>query len=67
MDGVQLVFEPAMLDLVVDRAVEYHLGARGLRSIMEGIMTDLMFDLPTLEKGSTFTLTRELAERKIRL
>ena len=67
MDGVQLVFDPAMLDLVVDRAVEYHLGARGLRSIMEGIMTDLMFDLPTLEKGSTFTLTRELAERKIRL
>ena len=67
MDGVHLVFDPAMLDLVVDRAVEYHLGARGLRSIMEGIMTDLMFDLPTLEKGSTFTLTRELAERKIRL
>ncbi len=67
MDGVQLVFDPAMLDLVVDRAVEYHLGARGLRSIMEGIMTDLMFDLPTLKKGSTFTLTRELAEQKIRL
>ena len=67
MDGVTLVFEPAMLDLVVDRAVEYHLGARGLRSIMEGIMTDLMFDLPQMPKGSTYTLTREVAERKIKL
>ncbi len=67
MDGVTLVFEPAMLDLVVDRAVEYHLGARGLRSIMEGIMTDLMFDLPAMGKGSTYTLTRDEAERKIKL
>ena len=67
MDGVTLVFEPAMLDLVVDRAVEYHLGARGLRSIMEGIITDLMFDLPQMKKGSTYTLTRELAEQKIKL
>ena len=67
MDDVNLVFEPAMLDLVVDRAVEYHLGARGLRSIMEGIMTDIMFDLPSMPKGSTFTLTRALAEEKIRL
>ena len=67
MDDVQLVFEPEMLDLVVDRAVEYRLGARGLRSIMEGIMTDLMFDLPSMPKGSTFTLTRKLAEEKIKL
>ena len=67
MDDVQLVFEPEMLDLVVDRAVEYCLGARGLRSIMEGIMTDLMFDLPSMPKGSTFTLTRKLAEEKIKL
>ena len=67
MDGVTLDIEPSVLDLVVDRAVEYHLGARGLRSIMEGMMTDLMFDLPTLPKGSTFTLTRQEAEKKIRL
>ena len=67
MDGVTLDIEPSVLDLVVDRAVEYHLGARGLRSIMEGMMTDLMFDLPTLSKGSTFTLTRQEAEKKIRL
>ena len=67
MDDVRLEFEPAVLDLVVDRAIEYHLGARGLRSIMEGIMTDLMFDLPTMAKGSTYTLTREIADKKIRL
>ena len=67
MDDVTLVFDPAALDLVVDRAVEYHLGARGLRSIMEGIMTDLMFELPDMPKGSTYTITREEAEKKIRL
>lgn len=67
MDGITLEIEPAVLDLVVDRAVEYHLGARGLRSIMEGLMTDLMFDLPSMQKGSTYTLTRDEAERKIKL
>ena len=67
MDGVQLDFAPEALDLVVDRAVEYHLGARGLRSIMEGIMTDLMFDLPQMDKGSTYTVSREMAEAKIKL
>ena len=67
MDGVELTFAPDVLDMVVDRAVEYHLGARGLRSIMEGIMTDLMFDLPAMAKGSKFTLTREVAEPKMKL
>ncbi|MBR4506613.1 MAG: ATP-dependent Clp protease ATP-binding subunit ClpX [Bacteroidales bacterium] len=67
MDDVNLEFATETLDLVVDRAVEYHLGARGLRSIMEGIMTDLMFDLPQMGKGSTYTVTREMAEQKIKL
>ena len=67
MDDVTLEFAPEALDLVVDRAVEYHLGARGLRSIMEGIMTDLMFDLPQMGKGSTYTVTREMAEAKMKL
>ena len=65
MDGVELKIEPEVLDLVVDRAMEYHLGARGLRSIMEGIMTDLMFDLPSMPHGSTFTLTRAMAEERM--
>ena len=67
MDGVELVFDPEALNLIVDRAVEFHLGARGLRSIMEGIMTDLMFDLPQMKKGSTYTLTAEIAKEKIKL
>ena len=67
MDDVTLEFAPETLDLVVDRAVKYHLGARGLRSIMEGLMTDLMFDLPSLAKGSTFTLTPEMASDKLKL
>lgn len=67
MDGVELKFDPAVLDMVVDRAVEYHLGARGLRSIMEGIMTDLMFDLPQMQKGGTYTITPEVAKEKMKL
>ena len=67
MDDVTLDIPGETLDLVVDRAVKYHLGARGLRSIMEGIMTDLMFDLPSLAKGSTFTLTPDIATTKLKL
>ena len=67
MDEVELHFTPEALDLVVDRAVEYHLGARGLRSIMEGIMTDLMFDLPQMKKGGTYTLTPDVAKEKLRI
>lgn len=64
MDDVNLEIAPETLDLIVDRAVKYHLGARGLRSIMEGIMTDIMFDLPQQPKGSTFTLTPDFARGK---
>ena len=67
MDDVTLEFAPETLDLIVDRAVQYKLGARGLRSIMEGIMTDLMFDFPSLPKGSTFTLTPDIARAKLKL
>ena len=67
MDDVTLEFASATLDMVVERAVKYHLGARSLRSIMESLMTDLMFDLPTLPKGSTFTLTTEMAGEKLKL
>ena len=67
MDDVTLEFAPETLDLIVDNAVRYHLGARGLRSIMESIMTDFMFDLPTLPKGTTFTVTPELAQSKLKL
>lgn len=46
MDGVDLTFTPDALELIVDKAIEYKLGARGLRSIVESIMVDSMFDIP---------------------
>ena len=47
LDGVKLEYEPAALEAIADRAVDMGIGARGLRSIMEGIMTDVMFTVPS--------------------
>ena len=49
MDGIKLTFDEDALDYIVDKAIEYKLGARGLRSICEAIMMDGMFDLPGQE------------------
>lgn len=49
-DGVELSFQPEVLDFVVDKAIEFKLGARGLRSIVESIMMDVMFEIPSTEK-----------------
>ena len=65
MDGIDLVFEPEALQAVVDTAVHYKLGARGLRSIMESIMTDYMFSLPERAAGTTLHITGTLAHEKI--
>lgn len=65
MDDVTLEYDDDALDAIVDTAVEYNLGARGLRSIMETVMNDLMFDLPTLKKGSTTRITKQLVNEKI--
>ena len=46
MDGITLNMEPGVLDYMVQKAMEYKLGARGLRSICEAIFTDAMFELP---------------------
>lgn len=58
MDGKELIFTDEALDLIVDKAVEYKLGARGLRSIVETIMVDAMYEAPS-EKKTTFTVTPE--------
>ena len=50
LDGVKLEFSEEALDLIVDKAIEYKLGARGLRSIVETIMVDSMFEIPSLKK-----------------
>lgn len=47
MDGIKLSFDEDTLEYIVDKAVEYNLGARGLRSIMESIMMDAMFEIPS--------------------
>lgn len=64
MDGIKLVFSEEALKLVVDKAVEYKLGARGLRSIVESIMMDAMFEVPSGNK-KTFEVTLEYAERQL--
>ncbi|WP_018626013.1 ATP-dependent Clp protease ATP-binding subunit ClpX [Niabella aurantiaca] len=63
LEGIELKIEPAVLDFMVDKAVEYKLGARGLRSICESILTDAMYELPSASE-TQFTLTREYARRK---
>ena len=64
MDGVELVIEDEALEFVVDKSIEYKLGARGLRSLFETIMIDVMYQAPTLGK-KRYVLTREFAERQL--
>ena len=63
LEGIKLTIEHDVLDFMVEKAVEYKLGARGLRSICEGILTDAMFELPS-SKEKFFTLDAEYARRK---
>ncbi len=64
MDGVKLVFQPEVYDFVVDKAIEYKLGARGLRSIVETIMMDVMFDIPSM-KIKEYELTLDYARQQM--
>ncbi|MDG2209730.1 MAG: AAA family ATPase, partial [Flavobacteriales bacterium] len=63
MDGIELKFEASGLDYMVEKAVEFKLGARGLRSIMEAILNDAMFELPGSETKS-LTVNRAYAESR---
>lgn len=64
MDGIKLKFDEEALDYIVDKAVEYKLGARGLRSIVEAVMMDAMFEIPS-EKVKSFTVTLEYAKQQL--
>lgn len=64
MEGIKLSFKPQALDFIVEKAVEFKLGARGLRSICEAIMTDAMFELPSQESTDKLVITRGYAESK---
>ena len=64
MDGIKLSFDPEALEYIVDMAIEFKLGARGLRSICEAIMVDVMFELPSQEKTSV-KITKKFAENQL--
>ena len=64
MDGIELTFAEDALALIVDKAVEYKLGARGLRSIVESIMNDAMFELPS-KRVKKFEVTAEYAKKQL--
>lgn len=65
MDGVKLNFTPEALEYIVDKAVEFKLGARGLRSIVESIMMDAMFEMPS-SKQKSFTVSKEYAAEQMK-
>ena len=64
LDDIELTFDTEVLDYIVDKALEFKLGARGLRSICEAIMMDVMFDMPCTESGKIH-ITLEYAKSKI--
>ena len=64
MDGIKLSFSEDTLEYIVDKAVEYKLGARGLRSIMEAIMMDAMYEIPS-KKVKTFKVTLDYAKKQL--
>lgn len=64
LDGITLKFDEEVYEYIVDKAIEFRLGARGLRSICEAIMTDLMFEIPSQNKKSV-TITKGYAEEKM--
>ena len=65
MDDVTLTFDDDVLDYIVEKAIEFKLGARGLRSIAETIMMDAMFDMPSSDE-KTLHITRKYAEEKLK-
>jgi ATP-dependent Clp protease ATP-binding subunit ClpX len=64
LDGVELKFDADVLDFIVDKAIEYKLGARGLRSICEAILNDAMFDIPSQKEVKEFRVDLEYASSK---
>ena len=69
MDNITLSFDDDALDYIVDKALEYKLGARGLRGLMEAVMMDIMYELPNHKRvgtvPQTFTVTKAFAQEKL--
>ncbi|MCO6500651.1 MAG: ATP-dependent Clp protease ATP-binding subunit ClpX [Vicingus serpentipes] len=66
MDDIKLSFDKAVLDFIVDKAMEYKLGARGLRSICEAIMLDAMYEIPSDKKQKEYKVTLSYAKDKFK-
>ena len=64
IDGIKLEFKEDALEYIVDKAIEFKLGARGLRSICESIMNDAMFDMPS-EEADHLLIDKDYAEDKL--
>jgi len=65
MDGVKLTWDSKVLDYIVDKAIEFKLGARGLRSICEAVMIDVMFELPSSEDKKDVNIGLKYAKEKL--
>ena len=65
LEGINMEFTPEAIAYVAEKAIEYNLGARGLRSICEAIMTDAMFEMPSQSDVKSFIVDRAYAETKI--
>lgn len=65
IDNIDLTIEDDVIELIVDKAIEFKLGARGLRSICEAIMMDAMFEMPNNSKLTKFNITKSYAEEKL--
>jgi ATP-dependent Clp protease ATP-binding subunit ClpX len=61
LEGVELQFDEAAIDFIVDKAFEFQLGARGLRGICEAILLDFMFHIPSSKKSKQLNITIDLA------
>ena len=65
MDHINLVIKDEVLDFIVEKAIEFKVGARGLRSILEAILNDAMFEMPSDTSVSELVIDREYAEAKL--
>ena len=64
MDGVELDFEPEAVDLIAQKAIKRKTGARALRSIVEELMLDVMYDIPSDDSIKKFTITKSMVEKE---
>ena len=62
MDGVELDFEQEAVDLIAQKAIKRKTGARALKSIVEGLMLDIMYDIPSDDSIKKFTITKAMVE-----